>query len=151
MEGVLHSTLQCLFDIECIQMILFAVQYYSVTLGGSVSPTNIIPLDATLLRSYRRDTIMLDIVNALMIEQWASTINFDSYFTQCRPTVCVYTFTQRFDLINTIVTVIGLAGGLSVVLRILTPPVVTLVRRRKSELVPAVRRVTTTTGESATH
>ncbi|CAF4330673.1 unnamed protein product, partial [Adineta steineri] len=50
---------------------------------------------------------------------------------QCRPTMCVYTFSQRFDFINAIVTVIGLAGGLSVVLRILVPPAVALIRRKK--------------------
>lgn len=141
MEGVLHSTLECLFDSTCIQMILFAIQYYSVTLGGSTEPTNIMPLDATLLRYFQPDTIILNIVEALMIEQWESSINFESYFAQCQPTVCLYTFAQRFGLVNTIITIVGLAGGLSVVLRLLLPVVMALIRRKKPQQSSITRSV----------
>lgn len=94
MEGVLHSTLECLFDLKCVQMILFAVQYYSVSLGDSIRPTNIQALDDTFLLYFKPNAMILDIVNTLMIEQWISTIDFELYFTQCHPIVCLYTFTQ---------------------------------------------------------
>ena len=138
MESALYSTLGCLFDTVCLDVILLATQNFSITLGGSSGRASLTPLNRTLLSHFYPNTSLGDIVEALMIEQWTSTISFDSYFMQCHPAVCIYTFKQRFDLVSTAVTVIGLAGGLSVVLRITTPLAMRLLRRKKSQQTPTV-------------
>ena len=138
MESALYSTLECLFDTVCLNVILLATQNFSITLGGASGRASLTPLNRTLLSHFYPNTSLVDIVQALMIEKWTSTISFDSYFMQCHPDVCIYTFKQRFDLVGTMVTVIGLAGGLSVALRILTPLGMRLLRRKKSQRPPTV-------------
>ena len=141
MEGVLHSSLECLYDNACVQMILLAVRYYSVILGNSFQSPNITLLNETALQKFKRDTIILEIVEGLMVDRWDLSISFESYFSQCRPIVCIHTFTQRFNLLNTITTVTGLAGGLSIVLRILVPLVMKSIRRKKLKQVSPMRSV----------
>lgn len=135
MEGVLHSSLECLYDNACLQMILFAIQYYSVTLGNSFQSTTIAPLNETVLKQFKHNTPIIEIIEGLMIDDWNLNISFESYFSQCQPSICLHTFTQRFNILNMIITTAGLVGGLSVALRILVPLVMKLIRRKKFQQV----------------
>lgn len=151
LETALQSSVECLFDPPCLVLILIALQNYTIGLGGSLELANIKPLNPTLLLHFQSNTRLLDIIEALMIEGWTSVIDFDSYYTQCHPKVCIYTFRQRFNLINTIVTLMGLAGGLSAALRILSPLLVRLVRRRSALQNPRPRRIRSRFGKKISH
>ena len=151
LETALQSSVECLFDPPCLLLILIALKNYTIGLGGSLELSSIQPLSAELLLHFQPSTSLLDIIQALMIEKWTSMIDFDSYFAQCHPKVCIYTFKQRFNLINTIVTLTGLAGGLSVALRILTPLPVRLVRRRSALQNSMPRRIASRFGKKISH
>lgn len=151
LENFLYSTLECLYNTICVMLISIAFQYGEFTLGGSFQPPNITAIQYTPLSIFKPNTTIIDIINALMIERWISEISFDRYFAQCHPTLCVYRFTQRFDFVNTIVTVIGLAGGWSVVLRILTPLLMAVVRRKKSKQTPVMQFIEAPPGKNTIH
>ena len=108
-EGVLQSTLECLFDAKCVQTL------------ATILPT-INSTDRYLLKSnetkFSPNTSTETIVNALFIENWSSTSLFSNYYRKCAPISCTYTFTQTGSVIFVITTLVGLFGGLTIVLRL---------------------------------
>jgi hypothetical protein len=62
-----------------------------------------------------------------MIEQWNDQILFNSYFEQCNPAFCLYTYNTRQDLVDVFTTTIGLIGGLTTVLKIIIIPIMAFV------------------------
>jgi hypothetical protein len=43
------------------------------------------------------------------------------YYSECAPSVCVYTYSQRLDILYVVTTIFSLFGGLTVIFRLLTP------------------------------
>ena len=145
-DGLLQSTLECAYTDICLADIFLSFTQVSNTTLQTSTGQNITSVNVTTDSRFPVTAKLLEIVNELMIEQWIENVSFYSYFEQCHPTACVYTITQRFDLITTIVSVIGIAAGLSVVLRILAPMVVKLVRRMKQRQAPTARTAWIRTG-----
>ena len=77
------------------------------------------------------NTTMFDIFSALGIENWNEKINYGLYYKNCNPLSCSYTITKNFNIPTVITTIVGLIGGLSVILRIITPIVIKLCRRQR--------------------
>ena len=77
------------------------------------------------------NTTVYDIASAMMVEEWNNQIGYESYYNECHPVSCFYTITTKFNIPTVVTTVIGLFGGLSVILRILTPPIIKFLRRRR--------------------
>lgn len=144
LESVLYSTYECLFNTICVTLLYLFFTLGLVNFGNSFVFPNITALHYTPPSIFTPNTTIVDIINALMIERWTSNINFERYFDQCHPTLCVYTSTPHFDLVNTMVTVIGFAGGGSVALRILSPIIIAFVRRNHTQGTPIVRFTETT-------
>lgn len=128
LESFLVSTLECLYNSLCIFIVYMFVKYGEFTLSDPSRSANITAFPYTSESVFAPNTTLINIVNALMVDRWTSNISFDRYFSQCNPVVCVYTFTSGSDIIGTIVTVIGAAGGWSVILRILTPLIIAVIR-----------------------
>lgn len=57
----------------------------------------------------------------LMVDDWLKNIDYDAYFAQCRPLVCSYSYTERFNILYIITTMMGLFGGLTTTLRFIAP------------------------------
>ena len=108
-EGVLQSTLECLFNAKCVQML--------ATILPMINST-----DRYLLKSnetkFSPNTSIETIVNAVFVENWFTTSSFSNYYTKCAPISCTYTFTQRGSVIFVITTLLGIFGGLTIVLRL---------------------------------
>jgi hypothetical protein len=145
-DGLLESTLECAYTDICLAQIFLSLTLVSNASLQTSTGQNVTSVNVTTNSRFPVTTKILEIVNELMIEQWIEDVSFQSYFEQCHPTVCVYTLTQRFDLITTIVSVIGIAAGLSVVLRILAPMVVKLIRKMKQQHAPTARNAWIRTG-----
>lgn len=129
LDSFLQSSFACLYSHDCIIQIM---SFFSTYLNGifSININQLIPaLDASILSQYTPNTKVIDIINELMIEQWPASIDYDAYFEQCRPTVCIYTITQQLSIVSTVLTVVGFVAGVSVVLRILSQTLVTIIRR----------------------
>lgn len=128
-ESILHSNLECLYDDKCLKTTAMALVYSNLFSDFLLNIFSRIKMNDEFLVISKQNTAVSDIVDRLMIEQWSLNISFDNYFEQCKPNVCVYTLKKRLDIVITIVTIIGLAGGLSVVWRIVTPVFVAAIRR----------------------
>ena len=145
-DGLLQSTLECAYTPLCLEQIFLSFTFVSNASVQTSTGENITSVNVTTNSRFPVTAQILEIVNELMIEQWVENVSFQSYFERCRPTACVYTLSQRFDLITTIVSVIGIAAGLSVVLRILVPMAVKLIREIKRHQAPTSETTSISTG-----
>jgi hypothetical protein len=68
------------------------------------------------------------LVNELFIESWGTEFNYTAYFEQCQPFTCSYS--KRLHIWTVILTVVSLFGGLSILFRLVTPFIVSLVLAR---------------------
>ena len=73
-----------------------------------------------------------DILRLLVIEDWNEKINYDLYYKNCNPINCFYTITKKFHIPTVLTSIIGLMGGISVILRISIPPIIKLIRYRRT-------------------
>jgi hypothetical protein len=132
LEALLQSTLECLYNISCINQ-----------LKSMYNPTNITfnPLDATL--SSPNVTVQTP-VNELLVERWDTKVTYEQYYTACSPRLCTYTFDRQISPIYTVTMIIGLYGGLLDVLKLIVPILVTIgyyiirYRRRRVEIAVTV-------------
>ncbi|CAF3996101.1 unnamed protein product, partial [Rotaria sordida] len=110
-EGLMKSTLECFYNLSC--MIEFD-QYIFFRLGSSFNFSN---LNENLNPP---NETMESIINRLMIDSWTSNISFSSYYNTCSPSSCTYQYISRNDLFFVITTILGICGGLSLGLKLLT-------------------------------
>jgi hypothetical protein len=119
-NSLLLSTLECFYNQSCIQILydwrLFEIADIFYPLNLSVTPLN------PNLPSQFLPTTKLDvIVSNLLLEEWIITTNALAHYENCKPKICTYTYTARFEAIYVITTVIGLLGGLFVILHLSIP------------------------------
>ncbi|CAF1287551.1 unnamed protein product [Adineta ricciae] len=118
-EALLKSTLECLYDQNCID----TIQLYM----SDKRPSNITFLNISLSSNYRINSTVNDLLKNLMIEQWNINTMYEIYYEQCQPVECVYSYETQNAPIYIITTLIGLVGGLATVLKLTVPLTVELV------------------------
>lgn len=68
-----------------------------------------------------------------MIESWHNRSSFENYFLLCNPLICTYSYLTRFRLAYIVATVVSLIGGLTVIIRIVSPQLLKLFRYLQSK------------------
>lgn len=66
-----------------------------------------------------------------MVEKMNGQTSFGSYFEQCSPQMCTYTYRKQADIHYMVAIIFGLIGGLTTIFRILVPSLVKFARRKK--------------------
>jgi hypothetical protein len=122
-ESLLRSSLECFYNQSCINEIQRHLP--------SSSSMILRPLNSSLLREYLVNSTIQDLLDKLMIEEWNSSQLYDRYYNECNPKQCTYTRETRNDAIYIVTTLIGIAGGLVTLLKIVVPRVVKIVRKKK--------------------
>ncbi|CAF1447943.1 unnamed protein product [Rotaria sp. Silwood1] len=141
-ESLRSSTLECFYDQSCINLI----QRYTN------STNQIIPLSMNMSR-FSIDTTVAELINDLFVEQWATTINYSSYFEQCLPLLCSYTYIQQFNILYIITILLGLQGGLTIVLEWISPKLAHIIakvhknRKKRLNVIDQSRSLNMTTIE----
>ena len=129
-ESLRASTLECFYDQSCIDLIK-SYKKSSPTLNSSV------PLSITSSR-FLMNTTVAELMDESFVEQWVSTVNYSSYFDQCLPLLCTYTYNEQFNVLYLVTVLIGLQGGLAIVLQWVCPKIVRIMtylqRNRKKHL-----------------
>lgn len=124
MNSVRMSTVECFADQSCMDIIV-----------ELLSENIVLPNSTTILAltksRFSANTVMGNVIDDLMVDQWNITINFSKYYRQCKPRQCTYTYTTRGDPLYVFSTTVGVFGGLTVILRLLTLILVRFVRNRK--------------------
>ncbi|CAF4779101.1 unnamed protein product [Rotaria sp. Silwood1] len=123
-ESFLASTLECFFDIDCINII-------RNHMSGNIYRTRANPLNtSSIIHSrYQINTTVNDLVKKLFMEQWSTNISYDRYFSQCAPNICTYSYIDNANPLHVASTLLGLYGGLTVVLSWWCPQFVELIHR----------------------
>ncbi|CAF1442578.1 unnamed protein product [Adineta ricciae] len=121
-EAYLASTLECFYDSDCIHLMLENINntnsFIDVNTHSSLRMNN---------SRFLMNTTILNLINDLFIENWLTTIDYSTYFNQCLPTSCSYTYTQKLNSFYTLTIILGLFGGLSFVLKWICPKIILLV------------------------
>jgi hypothetical protein len=130
LEALLQSTLECLYNVSCIDQLKFMYYYSNITFN---------PLDASLSSS---NATVQSLVDGLLVENWESSVVYEQYYSTCAPLSCSYTFDGKINLIYTITTIIGLYGGLTIVFKLISPVLMQivdyLIMRRRQQFQTAV-------------
>ncbi|CAF4016489.1 unnamed protein product, partial [Adineta steineri] len=118
-ESFLLSNLACFYDQSCINLIQQYTNYTNV-----ISSTNS-SISLSITKSqFSINTTIADLINDLFVEEWATNINYSSYYEQCSPLLCSYTYSKQINPLYTITLILGLQGGLTIVLKWICPKIV---------------------------
>jgi hypothetical protein len=117
-DSLLLSQIQFLYNQSLIDSILTEVELLP----------NARPLSET--SRFPNNVTFAVLANNLFIESWRQTLNYTAYFKQCRPHSCSYTTSKRPTFASLITTVIGLSASISVVLRFLSPFIISFILKR---------------------
>jgi hypothetical protein len=121
LEAILQSTLGCLYDQRCIDSTNI---FKAINISSSISSH--FPIDATVE----------SIVNKLMVEEFLTTMSYELYFKQCAPLSCTYSSVNNKNIIEGIITLIGLYGGLLIICHLFAIFIVKQFLRIKSRVSP---------------
>jgi hypothetical protein len=124
----MFSTLECLYNQSCVQMMIDGRQFDYPELSMPTGLNGILALDPNMPSRFpRRKLVQEPVMLRSFVEEWINSTDYDNYYDQCQPEVCTYTYTRRSQLITITTNLIGFFGGITVLLRLLVPPCVRLV------------------------
>jgi len=122
LDSFLRSTLECFYDQLCVNEM---ATYFDASNHPRAMNNTGSHFDA----SVSANTIM----EKMFIESWSSNASYEEFFRQCQPTLCSYLLIERHSILFAVTTVIGLYGGLTILLKLVVPFVMSqlhkLVRR----------------------
>lgn len=126
LHSVLQSTLQCLYDPECIDLLqnIFNISESFAAINN------------TSVSRFSANATIYSIADKLFIEKWQTNISYKQYFTTCAAKTCSYSYSERANIIYAITILIGLYGGLNISLKLLTPILMHIFQR----IVERIRR-----------
>ncbi|CAF4033211.1 unnamed protein product [Adineta steineri] len=139
-ESLLASTLECFYDQSCINLIQTMTGY-----NENITP---IPLNITNSRFLMNMTVM-NLINDLFVEKWSAIMNYSSYFYKCSPIFCSYTYIQQLDSFYTLTYLLGLYGGLTIVLKWISPKIVYFINKiyqRRKKTTNSIKPISTIEG-----
>ena len=110
-ESFLSSTLECFYDSSCVNIIKEYTNYSST-------------LESLSNQSSIKNITIGELVQNLFINQWSTTKTYSSYYQQCAPLLCSYTYIQKANLIYIASFLFGLQGGLTIVLQWICPRII---------------------------
>ncbi|UJR17510.1 hypothetical protein I4U23_004405 [Adineta vaga] len=118
-ESFLASTLECFYDLSCIQLI----QEYTSSTNG----LNYLPIPSTHMKRFSINTTVDELVQKFFVDDWNKTTDYSSYYQQCEPSFCSYTYSQKIVSFYTLTLLTGLQGGLTIVLKWITPELIRII------------------------
>lgn len=118
------SSLECFYNRSCINLLQ---QIYAKSI-------NVSTLDTSKASRFSVTTPLKQMIEELFLEEIINTTSFSGYFDQCAPISCTYTYSQRFDRVFVITTLVGLIGGLNAALRFVAPQLIKIFFLMKRKL-----------------
>ncbi|CAF1266440.1 unnamed protein product [Adineta steineri] len=111
LESMLQSTLECIYDEDCLN-----------TITETLLAKSILPLSSTRTRFKPINTTKLTtIASELFIEDWGVEFAYEKYFTSCQPKTCSYTSSERFRIKDSMGTIFTIYGGICILLQFIIP------------------------------
>ncbi|CAF1222349.1 unnamed protein product [Adineta steineri] len=144
-ESFLASTFECFYNQSCLNILR---QYTSMNMSQINSTSFLHPLSRASIR-FPKNTRIEKIVNDLFIEEWNITVDYSSYFDQCLPLLCSYTYTPRYNIFNSITDLLSIQGGLTIALAWICPKLVRIInaiyqyRKKRANTIRAITTIST--------
>ncbi|CAF4003628.1 unnamed protein product [Adineta steineri] len=145
-RSVLISTLECFYNETCLSDIKREI-------NSSISPTNFSTLRLSLLAMNESQDDTIDMLaKKLFIRRWSNNqSSYESYFNQCHPLSCQYSYLSRYNIIEAVARITGTYGALNFLLKLLVPYLIKLLyyiwakikSRRQNTIRPLVETVST--------
>ncbi|UJR29678.1 hypothetical protein I4U23_017226 [Adineta vaga] len=137
-EGLLPSTLNCLYDIKCL-MLLF--DYFPILNQMHSNWTD------SVLSSKQENISLNNYLLDLFIEEWSTEMNYSIYFDRCACSFCTYTTTDQTNVLYAMALLISLYGGLIIVFRLIAPFLINIAWKLKH----CSKNITVNSEYNATH
>ncbi|CAF1670280.1 unnamed protein product [Adineta ricciae] len=115
-QMTLSSTLECFYNELCLNILLLS---YSTKINISI-------LNQSLITRFNPQTKIEYLINELFIENIFNQTNYTQYYSECLPNSCHYTYLNRFNWIYILTIFISLFGGITAILRIISPLIIQL-------------------------
>ncbi|CAF4078323.1 unnamed protein product [Adineta steineri] len=112
LEGLLESTLDCLYDIKCVELL---IDYFP-----TLNQLNISLMDSILVPPKQNKSVY-DHLSDLFIDEWSININYSKYYDECAPTSCTYTIIDQINFSDAFTLLISIYGGLIIIFRLIAP------------------------------
>lgn len=116
-ESLRYSNFECFFSESCFNQTATLISKLPPMLWPK-------PLNRSNLFRFTPNDTFDSILQQFMVEKWNNRTEFTGYFNSCSPSQCTYRAIWRNDFIFLISRLIGLFGGLSVSLRIISPMII---------------------------
>lgn len=123
-NGILRSTLECLYDQICLETLL----------SFFPSSENFLVMSSLQKSRFKINSTVQDMIDLLMIEEWKTQTSYEDYYRKCAPISCSYIENETDDWPYVLQKLIGLLSGLVLVLGLVLKQIVRFIRRRRSGL-----------------
>ncbi|CAF1618923.1 unnamed protein product [Adineta ricciae] len=133
-ETMLQSSLQCFYNKSCYNSIMPDI---SAELMPSVDQSE---------RKYLLNETVQQMVDRLFVDEWHFKESYQNYFEKCRATHCTYSFTQNFNILVLLRTILQYYGGLDIILSVVISFIVHIIFRiyyRRSQILVVPKQSTT--------
>ena len=127
MESLFRSTLECLYNQTCVDLI-------------NISPMQ--PLDAFSPSRYSLNTNVDELVKKMFIERWSFDVSYSQFFNACKPATCTYLISQQRSILQLVTIALGFYGGLRAILYFAAPYLIAILCRIASIFSKRLNRVT---------
>jgi hypothetical protein len=108
-DATLGSTLECYYNQSCLGTIHSQLQ---------LPPSfNTSALDPSSSSQFNTNSSIGSLVAQMMVENWTRASSHVAFYNKCQPSMCIYSYEGKNDLLIIITTVMGLLGGLILVLK----------------------------------
>ncbi|CAF1489091.1 unnamed protein product [Adineta steineri] len=122
LESIFQTTLHCFYNQSCIDS------------TNNFKSINISSLETS---RFLLNQTTESVVNELMIEEFKAKTNYPNYFNACSPSLCIYSYVDKRNAIEGILTLIGLYGGLVIICRLIAIIIVKTMCRMNRRVNPA--------------
>jgi hypothetical protein len=122
-DTFLLSSLECYYLNSCLLILYNLLNATIIDYDIDLVWFHINPLvDDSSTSRFTPNTSLLVIVQEMMIEQWNPSSSFDHYYQVCAPIYCTHSHTARtITFTGTVIKLVSIIGGLTLVLRLITP------------------------------
>lgn len=90
---------------------------------------------SSLISVIEEKKTFLELISELLILDWSISINHSQYFDECSPQSCSFTSNENTNILYTIMTMLSLYKGLTMVLRFVSSKIIVIILRRHHQRV----------------
>ncbi|CAF1374485.1 unnamed protein product [Rotaria sp. Silwood1] len=109
-ESIRHSTLICLFNQSCVDLISFWLNIFTLE-----------TLDIHNLYHFSVNSTIESIQNEMFVDRWKVYSSHRAFYEQCRPNYCSYTLIEYKSIWLIITIMLELIGGFMKIMKLILP------------------------------